>query len=169
MVTKDKTHIEIRNETINRELFEITDEMREAMEKARMENIRQSPPVDEPGIDEERNNFRAYDQNQDFFVPVSKKTFLEENHPASIIDLIIERMDLRELYERYSDEGNPAFHPKMMLKVLFYGYYVGIMSSRTIWDCVINRADFIYLALPFTRRFQLGRRVYPLSTRTPCT
>ncbi len=33
-----------------------------------------------------------------------------------------------------------------MLKVLFYAYYVGIMSSGTIWDCVINRADFMYLA-----------------------
>jgi len=34
----------------------------------------------------------------------------------------------------------------MMLKVLFYAYYIGVMSSRTIWDCVINRADFMYLA-----------------------
>ena len=146
MVTKDKTHIEIRNETINRELFEITDEMREAMEKARMENIRQSPPVDEPGIDEERNNFRAYDQNQDFFITVSKNSFLEESHPAVIIDFVVERLDLTELYEQYCDEGNRPYHPKMMLKVLFYGYYVGTMSSRTIWDCVINRADFMYLA-----------------------
>ena len=145
-MSTDKTHVEIRNENSDRELFEFTDEMREAMDQARMENIRQTASTVEPVADSEKSNFRPYDQNQDFFVPVSKKTFLEENHPASIIDLIIERMDLRELYERYSDEGNPAFHPKMMLKVLFYGYYVGIMSSRTIWDCVINRADFIYLA-----------------------
>jgi transposase len=34
----------------------------------------------------------------------------------------------------------------MMLKVLFYAYYCGIMSCRTIWDQVVNRADFIYLA-----------------------
>ena len=71
---------------------------------------------------------------------------LEEQHPASIIDLVVEKLDLTELYEQYSDEGNPAYHPKLMLKVLFYAYYVGIMSSRTIWDCVIHRADFMYLA-----------------------
>ena len=145
-MTEDKTHIEIRNEETNRELFEITEEMRGAMEEARRKNIHQSPPVVEPGIDDERNNFRPYDQNQDFFVPVSKKAFLEEKHPASIIDLVVESLDLTTLYDRYSHEGNPAFHPKMMLKVLFYAYYAGIMSSRTIWDCVINRADFLYLA-----------------------
>ena len=145
-MTKDKTHIEIRNEVVHSELFEITDEMRVAMEQAKMENIGRGGAYVESVKDGERNNFRAYDQNQDFFVTVSKNSFLEENHPAVIIDFVVERLDLTELYEQYSDEGNPAYHPKMMLKVLFYGYYVGIMSSRTIWDCVINRADFMYLA-----------------------
>jgi len=146
MMCKDKTHVEIRNEKIDRELFEITEEMREAMERVRLENISRTEDIVKPVIDSERNNFRAYDQSQDFFVTVSKKAFLEEKHPASIIDLVVERLDLSELYEEYSDEGNPSYHPKMMLKVLFYAYYVGIMSSRTIWDCVINRADFMYLA-----------------------
>jgi len=145
-MARDKTHVEIRNEHIERELFEITEEMREAMEQVRMDDIRRAETGVGPVIDGERSNFRAYDQNQDFFVTVSKKTFLEEQHPASIIDLVVERLDLTELYEQYSDEGNPAYHPKLMLKVLFYAYYVGIMSSRTIWDCVINRADFMYLA-----------------------
>ncbi len=111
-----------------------------------IENIRRTETAVEPVIDSERNNFRAYDQNQDFFVTVSKKTFLKEKHPASIIDLVVEKLVLAELYEHYSNKGNPSYHPKLMLKVLFYAYYVGIMSSRTIWDCVINRADFMYLA-----------------------
>ncbi len=56
-------------------------------------------------------------------------------------------MDLEKLYEYYSSEGNQPYHPKMMLKILFYGYYTGIMSCRTIWDSVINRSDFMYLAV----------------------
>ena len=144
-MSKDKTHIEIRNEGIDRELFEITEEMKQAMEKARRENIREAQRI-KPTKDIERNNFREYDQEQDFFVTVSKNTFLEEKHPASIIDLVVERLDLTKVYEVYSIEGNPPYHPKMMLKVLFYAYYTGIMSCRTIWDCVINRADFMYLA-----------------------
>ena len=98
MISKDKTHIEIRNEKSNRELFEITEEIGEAMEQARMENILRTEAVVEPTINNERNNFRPYDQNQDFFVSVSKKAFLEEKYPASIIDLVVERLDLTELY-----------------------------------------------------------------------
>lgn len=145
-MSHDKTHAEIRNAEVHRELIEITKEMQSAMQVA-LEADAQRFAVDEaPRIDDRRNNFRPYDQRQRFFVDVSKDSFLEEKHPARIIDLVVEGLDLSELYEQYSDEGNPAYHPKMMLKVLFYAYYIGVMSSRTIWDCVINRADFMYLA-----------------------
>jgi transposase len=145
-VDKEKTHAEIRNAEVRHELIEITEEMETAMDLA-FETDRKRFGVDEaPRIGEEQNNFRHYDQRQRFFVDVSKDSFLEEKHPARIIDVVVEKLDLSALYSHYSDEGNPAYHPKMMLKVLFYAYYIGVMSSRTIWDCVINRADFIYLA-----------------------
>ena len=139
------THAE-RRSTINHELFTITDDMKEAMEKARSSQIGSFPDVKDTSYFDGNNNFRAYDQNQSFFITVTKDKFLDAGHPAAIIDIIIERLDLEILYKHYSKEGNPAYHPKMMLKVLFYGYYTGIMSCRTIWDSVINRSDFMYLA-----------------------
>ena len=145
-MSQGKTHAEIRNSQVHRELIEVTEEMQEAMRSVaeadeRRFAVDESTKVEEPG-----NNFRPYDQRQRFFVDVSKDSFLEEQHPARIIDAVVEGLDLSEVYAQYSHEGNPAYHPKMMLKVLFYAYYIGVMSSRTIWDCVINRADFIYLA-----------------------
>ncbi len=145
-MSHEKTHAEIRNAATDRQLIEITEEMRAAMQEAFEADAERFAVEEEPRIDDRNNNFRRYDQRQRFFVDVSKDSFLEERHPARIIDLIVEGMDLSELYEQYSAEGNPAYHPKMMLKVLFYAYYIGVMSSRTIWDCVINRADFMYLA-----------------------
>jgi transposase len=142
------THAEQRSATADqRELIEITDEMRVMMEEKRREA---SSEVDRYETEETREeaeyNFREYEQRQDFFVTVSKRQFLETGHPAAIIDRVVERLDLSRLYEKYSHEGNPSYHPKMMLKVLFYAYYCGIMSCRTIWEQVVNRADFIYLA-----------------------
>lgn len=145
-MSEDKTHAEIRNAATHRELFEITEEMHSAMQAAYEADAQQFVEGEKPGIDDRRNNFRPYDQRQRFFVDVSKDSFLDEKHPARIIDLIVEGLDLSELYRQYSKEGNPAYHPLMMLKVLFYAYYIGVMSSRTIWECVINRADFMYLA-----------------------
>lgn len=126
------TQAELRS-NINQELFEITDEMKEVMEKARLKDAERFPKVEKSGINDKKNNFRAYDQDQSFFIVVAKDRFFDSGHPAVIIDAIIERLDLQVLYDRYSDEGNPAYHPKMMLKILFYGYYTGIMSCRTIF------------------------------------
>jgi len=146
-VSHEKTHTEIRNSEVHRDLIEITEEMHEVMRVALREHEKRfALDAASKSIDDRENNFRPYDQRQQFFVNVSKDRFLEEKHPARIIDLVVEGLDLSQIYEQYSDEGNPAFHPRMMLKVLFYAYYIGVMSSRTIWDCVINRADFMYLA-----------------------
>ena len=145
-MSHDRTHVEIRNAEVHRELIEITEEMRSAMQVAFEADAKQFAVDEKPPIDDRRNNFRPYDQRQRFFVDVSKDSFLEEKHPARIIDLVVEGLDLSEVYGQYCDEGNRPYHPKMMLKVVFYAYYIGVMSSRTIWDCVINRADFMYLA-----------------------
>ncbi len=135
-----------RRSNIEHELFELTDEIKEAMKKAYTDNKNRYPEINGKSQTEEKNNFREYNQTQSFFIPITKDKFLEAGHPAAIIDTIIERLDLESLYNYYSSEGNQPYHPKMMLKILFYGYYIGIMSCRTIWDSVINRSDFMYLA-----------------------
>lgn len=92
------------------------------------------------------NNFRSYDQDQPYWDTIYISKLLPMDHPAIIISHIIERLNLDELYNCYSHEGNPSYHPKMMLKVLFYGYYCGVMSCRKLWEAVMYRADFIFLA-----------------------
>jgi transposase len=90
--------------------------------------------------------FRDYDQDQNVFRAIHPLELLEEDHRARVIDRVVELMDLGELYAQYADEGNPAYHPRMMLKVLFYSYYSGLMSCREMWAGLKNRADYIYLS-----------------------
>jgi transposase len=142
----EKTSIERRNENIATELFSITEEQKREMilakEKAELEYRLQKGEEKA----ETPHNFREYEVDQNFFVVIERKKFLEDRHPAAIIDLVVERLELGRIYARYSKEGNPSFEPRMMLKILFYAYYLGIMSCRTIWDAVIHRSDFIYIA-----------------------
>lgn len=91
--------------------------------------------MEDPG-ESRTYNFRDYDQSQIYFVSVRLDTFLESEHPARVIDIMVERMDFSSLYERYSEVGNQPFHPRMMLKVLSYAYYHGVMSCRQIWDAL---------------------------------
>jgi transposase len=127
------------------ELIEITEELKAAQERALAEERGWRELMETSG-EEGKHNFRDYDQSQVHFVPVKLSTFLEADHPARVIDLVVERMDLSCLYECYSEEGNPPYHPRMMLKVLFYAYYKGLMSCRRVWDALQFRADFIFLS-----------------------
>jgi len=90
--------------------------------------------------------FREYDQGQGIFRELRPNDLLEPDHPARVIDKVVELLDLKEIYDEYADEGKPAYHPQMMLKVIFYSYYRGLMSSRKIWDGMKHRADFIFLS-----------------------
>ena len=94
----------------------------------------------------DKKNFREYNQNQLFFTTLDLKKLIPAEHPAMIINEVVERLDLEKLYKYYSNEGNPAYHPKLQLKIIFYGYYTGNMSCRKIWENVVYRADFMYLA-----------------------
>jgi transposase len=91
-------------------------------------------------------NFREYDQRQGVFRQLVPNELLEEDHPARIVDAVVERLELEKVYAVYRDEGNTAYHPKMMLKVLFYSYLIGMMSSRKMEAGLEYRADYIFLS-----------------------
>lgn len=90
--------------------------------------------------------FREYDQGQGVFRSIRPNELLEPDHPARVIDKVVEMLDLCEVYAEYAEEGSPPYHPQMMLKVVFYAYHCGLMSSRKIWDGLKERADFIFLS-----------------------
>jgi len=90
--------------------------------------------------------FRAYDQKQAFLLPPSLSDFLDESHPAHVINDIVEKLDLSRLENRYGHMGQPAYHPRMMLKVTLYGFTVGIFSSRKLQRACQENLAFKYLA-----------------------
>jgi transposase len=91
-------------------------------------------------------SFKEYNQDQFFLLPPSLHEFLPEGHLARVINDIVDVLGLRELYDRYSDLGCSAFHPQMMLKVLFYGYATGERSSRMIAHRLRSDVAYMYLS-----------------------
>lgn len=92
------------------------------------------------------SNFREYNQDQGVFRPIVPNDLLEPDHPARIVDKVVEYINLDAIYNDYKEEGNSPYHPKMMLKVLFYSYQTGLMSCRKMWDGLQYRADYIFLS-----------------------
>jgi transposase len=90
--------------------------------------------------------FRPYDQKQAFLLPPSLSDFLNEDHPAHVINDIVDRLDLSRLESRYGNMGQPAYHPRMMVKVILYGFTVGIFSSRRLQRACQENLAFKFLA-----------------------
>ncbi len=92
--------------------------------------------------------YRDYQPDQDFLLPPSLKEWLRERHPAYFISEVVDGLDLSEILEHYEREerGQPPYHPRMMTKVLFYGYCMGVRSSRKIARQLEENVAFRVLA-----------------------
>lgn len=94
----------------------------------------------------EPKNLRPYCQNQSLLFPANLIDFIKKDDLCMVVDDVVNSLDLSCLYVKVSPEGNTAYHPKMMLKVLFYAYASGIFSSRNIAKALGENVTFIYLA-----------------------
>ena len=97
--------------------------------------------------DEEKiSKFIPYDQQQELLLPKSVQEYVPENHIARTVNHIIDRLDITSLIHSYDPEGAPAYHPRMMLKVLIYGMLIGIRSSRKIEALLKDSLVFMHLS-----------------------
>jgi transposase len=78
--------------------------------------------------------FRSYDQHQSFLLPPSLDEWLPAEHTARFVSEVVDDMlDLSKIYASYQNAtGAPPFDPRMMLKLMLYGYSIGVTSSREI-------------------------------------
>ena len=76
--------------------------------------------------------YRTYIPEQSLLMPPSLRDWLAEDHLSYFISDAVDAMDLSAFEERYGSEGpgNQAYDPRMMVKVLIYGYATGVFSSR---------------------------------------
>jgi hypothetical protein len=67
-------------------------------------------------------------------MPPSPRDWLGEDHLAFFVSDTVDALDLSAFYERYEGDGrrNQPFDPRMMVKLLVYGYATGTFSSRKI-------------------------------------
>jgi len=72
--------------------------------------------------------------------------FIQDDDLCMVVNDVVNNLELSCLYVKISSEGNMPYHPKMMLKVLFYSYASGIFSSRNIAKALGENLPLIYLA-----------------------
>ncbi len=78
--------------------------------------------------------YKTYDPDQLFLLPPSLKEWLPEGHLAYFVSDVVDELDLTDIEKMYSAklQGQPPYHPAMLVKLLFYAYCMGVPSSRKI-------------------------------------
>src|SRR6476646_9186469 len=93
--------------------------------------------------------FRSCSLDQPLLLPPSLQDWLPERHLARFIAQVVETLDLSRIlsqYGRKDGRGKPAYHPTLMVRLLLYGYAVGVRSSRRIEKATYGEVAFRYLA-----------------------
>lgn len=81
------------------------------------------------------------------------EAFIPAHHVARVIDEMMEGILDEQLVAHYTGGGRSSYHPKMMLKVILYGYSQKIYSCRGIekllyenipamWRAAMQQPDF---------------------------
>ena len=100
--------------------------------------------------------YLPYEPDQQLLLPAALQEWLPDDHLAYFISDVVEQLDMSEVTARYERErrGGPPYHPRMMVKVLFYGYCVGVASSRRIAQRLHEDIAFRVLAANNTPDFR---------------
>jgi transposase len=84
--------------------------------------------------------------DQPMLLPPSLDELIPEAHVVRIINEFIEAIDLSVLIATYKGGGTSSYHPKMLLKVLIYGYVKKIYSTRQIAAAIRENIHFMWLS-----------------------
>lgn len=90
--------------------------------------------------------FKSYHQQQISLLPPSLEELISEHHPVRVVNEVLNKIDVSKIERDYKGGGTSSYHPRMLLKVLVFGYLSNIYSSRRIEAAIQENIHFMWLA-----------------------
>lgn len=84
--------------------------------------------------------------SQVLMFPLSVEEAVSKGCDVRILGDVMDLLDWSGFEAGYSETGCPAYPPRVLAKILVYGYSKGIRSSRVLEDVVKNDKRYIWLA-----------------------
>ena len=90
--------------------------------------------------------FLDYNQSNGYLLPPYLEELIPADHVARVVNKVVDLLDIRGLTSQEKIEGRPAYHPRMMLKILIYAYSQKMPSSRVIARRCAEDVVFMWLS-----------------------
>ena len=84
--------------------------------------------------------------NQNYLIPPKLTDLFSKWHVCYLIEHVCNSMDYSDFDIRYAGAGHPAYHPRIILKLLANAHIDGMRSSRRIAKNARENVVYIYLA-----------------------
>ena len=93
-----------------------------------------------------QEKYTVTQENNQLVLILNSEILLPEDAPVRVTSAQLEELDYRKLYEAYSSRGRKSVtDPRVMFKVMVYGYQCGIYSTRKLEEACKYRVDFMWL------------------------
>ena len=97
-------------------------------------------------IPKTQDQCKVYERNGQLVLALNSEFLLPENAPVRLTSAQLEELNYEKLYGAYSARGRKSkVDPRVMFKVMVYGYQCGIYSSRKLEEACKYRIDFKWL------------------------
>jgi transposase len=90
--------------------------------------------------------FKNQTGNTPELFPINIFDKIPENHPVRLVNNIVNDLDIIDITKLYRGGGCSAYHPRMLIKVLFYGYLSNVYSCRKIEKALNENIHFMYIS-----------------------
>jgi len=90
--------------------------------------------------------FKALTSSQVVLFPENLGDRIPSNHPVRLVSTVVDELDISSIMSNYKGGGTSSFHPRMLIKVLFYSYLSNVYSCRKIEKALQENIYFMWLA-----------------------
>ena len=98
--------------------------------------------------------FKEVTSAQSVLFPVNLGDKIAANHPVRVVNQIVDRLNIDNILSSYKGGGTSSYHPKVMIKILFYSYLNNIYSCRKIARQLEENIYYMWLSGNSTPNFR---------------
>jgi len=93
-------------------------------------------------------------KNQSWLFPPSIEELIPNDHVCFLVESFVESLDFSDFDQKYDGAGHPAYHPRVIIKLLVMGMLDRIRSSRRLARNTRENVVYMYLAEKLTPDFR---------------
>jgi len=93
-------------------------------------------------------------KEQAWLLPPSIEELIPEDHICYLVESLVDNLDYQSFDIQYSGAGHPAYHPRILLKLLVIGVLDRVRSSRRLARNARENVVYMYLSEKLTPDFR---------------